>query len=941
MNKIIQIRFILFAVLNFAVVVTYNGCSEVSFTPTENSSVVLIQSTSQILINNGAPFTNDSQRRVTLTLRNKAARQMYVTNDANCAQGGEWQNYATSLPWTLQSRNERNEVFARFRGTTDSLVSDCVKASIVHDDIAPAVEVETIAQYVNNQSVHLGVYARDEASQVSSIQCQSDGSNILESCLQGYNADDLQEGQHSLSVIAQDGAGNVSQPVTRNWIVDVTPPTVSFNSTPPLVSNSYAGQFRFNGSDALSPISSYLCKIDHQPAVSCTSPTSITTVGDGAHTFQVAAIDAAGNSSNFISYTWTVDATQPSVRITKGPMPLSSDPRPTFEFVGSDRDTVLTQFLCQIDQTPATSCASPMQTVALGEGQHTFTVKAKSSTGKLSSPATYSWIVDVTAPTVSLTRKPDPRTNSTTADFAISVSDNFENTVTVLCALDGATLASCTQTPSYNQLSDGNHQFQVVAKDEAGNSSAVTTYIWFVDNTPPTIRITNGPSAITTQTQANFVLDAKDGNGGTITRIECKLDSALTFSICSATPTFSNLTPGDHTLVVRAVDSVGNVSSQDEWKWVVSQNGPAIVFQQIPSNPLSQTSPATVQYTVTDSIFTPDKLTVRCGFDNVLTDCSVADTITKTNMPLGNHSFTVTASNPAGLTSTKTTTWAVKNIIQFPSFSSLAAITYEDLFPKHGDADFNDFVLNFRIVGIVNANQQITRIVIDFYPRAAGAGYDHALFMVLDGQKDSPSNITAVTQPLFSGGAQVSLTRYDDKGVPFQTLTGLQASKDIEIFASTHALFGNGTLKGTINTDASSYVAPNQSARLEIVLTDPSKNPAPSDGKWNIQKFRPVLRVKNTSQDIDLIDAVATNYDNEGYPFGFIIPTNWQWPTSGVNINNVYPQFPSYRNYLLQKAINPDVTVDPTVLDWFKYPVPGSKNLYPLPQAPNLLPDPS
>jgi len=271
----------------------------------------------------------------------------------------------------------------------------------------------------------------------------------------------------------------------------------------------------------------------------------------------------------------------------------------------------------------------------------------------------------------------------------------------------------------------------------------------------------------------------------------------------------------------------------------------------------------------------------------------------------------------------------------------VAAVAFEDLYPNHGDADFNDFVTAFRIVEKVNSQDQITKIFIDFYPRAVGAGYDHEFLMVLDGVKDQPSNITLQTTPIFNGTASVTLTHFDPSSNVIDSQQNLPDNHDVVVFPSTHALFGSGNLTNLVDTTLSQpYQPANQSARIEIDLNQPNLNPVPTDGKIDVSKFRMILHVKDTDKDIDIIDVDPQNYDSSGYPFGFIIPTDWQWPSEGTSIDTVYPMFSQYRQYLLDTASGNATTPPSSVLDWFNEPASGTTDLYPVIPGPNLLPIP-
>lgn len=934
--SVVQIsRVILISTLGLYLTTSYNACSNVSFSAGPQNSAVQLQSTAMIMINNGAPFTNDPNQRVTVNLLNKAAKDVYVTNDSSCESGGQWEPYLRNKPWVLETANSKDTVYARFRN--DNLVSACVSASIIHDSINPTMTVSDPAPYTNQAQTSFEIQADDAGSGIQSVSCGTNSN--MQDCTMGFTTVPLQEGSHTLNVIASDNAGNNAAPLIKSWIVDLTPPTVVFNSTPPKLTNQGHSVFVVTGSDNLSPLNSYQCTLDNSSPTNCTGTFAVD-VGAGSHSISVTVKDAAGNTSAPILYDWVVDLSVPTVIFTATPAPKSNVANPSFSFTdaGPTSGSAVMSYKCQLDSGPKLACTSPSVTGTLAEGQHTFSVWGTNAASTTSAPAVYTWLVDLHPPVLTLNQYPGPRVNQTGANFTFNASDSLAGDVTSMCQLDSQAAAACDQSLSYTGLTEGAHQIQIIAKDGAGNASAPLVFNWIVDLTPPTVSIVSGPPQTTTQVTAAFNISASDPNGGTVTQIQCKLDNANSYGTCTTTPSFSALNPGSHTFYVRAVDSAGNTSGTVTWTWVISATGPTITFLDTPPDPMSVSLPANVEFTVTDPVFSPDKLTVQCGFNGVLKACAANAVMTLDPQTLGLQTFTVTAKNPAGLVSTKTVEWNAKNILQFPSLSSVAAIAFEDNFPNPGDADYNDFVTNFRIVENINDSNQITKINIDFYPRAVGAGYDHSLIVVLDGIKDTPSNITKTTTPMFNGNAQISLITYNANGAIVSTVSNLPKDKDVVIFPSTHALFGNGNLSGTLNSSpGAAFHSARTYARLEIVLSNPASNVV-SQTALDISKFRILLHVKNTNQDIDLIDVNSSNFDSNGYPFGFIIPTNWQWPTEGANINNVYPNFPAYRQYLINKKLNPAATAADPVLNWFDYPVTGSTGLYPLPPTPPLLP---
>ncbi len=81
--------------------------------------------------------------------------------------------------------------------------------------------------------------------------------------------------------------------------------------------------FSFTGTDNVggSGVASFTCRLDGSLVdTACTSPKSYTGLSTGSHTFEVWAIDNAGNADPTpASYTWMVDADAPTTLITLDP----------------------------------------------------------------------------------------------------------------------------------------------------------------------------------------------------------------------------------------------------------------------------------------------------------------------------------------------------------------------------------------------------------------------------------------------------------------------------------------------------------------------------------------------------------------------------------------------------------------------------------------------
>src|SRR5262249_29681703 len=124
----------------------------------------------------------------------------------------------------------------------------------------------------------------------------------------------LADGSHTFDVRAIDNAGNTDgTPATFTWSVDTKAPDTSIDTKPNALTNSATANFTFSGTDAGgSGVASFECRIDARAWASSTSPKQYTGLADGSHTFDVRAIDQAGNTDQTpATFTWSVDTAAP------------------------------------------------------------------------------------------------------------------------------------------------------------------------------------------------------------------------------------------------------------------------------------------------------------------------------------------------------------------------------------------------------------------------------------------------------------------------------------------------------------------------------------------------------------------------------------------------------------------------------------------------------
>ncbi|HKI66572.1 MAG TPA: N,N-dimethylformamidase beta subunit family domain-containing protein, partial [Solirubrobacterales bacterium] len=459
------------------------------------------------------------------------------------------------------------------------------------DATAPTTQIDLAPAALDNSATASFEFSGEDpgGSGVASYQCKLDGASFA-ACSSGIELTELAEGAHKFEVRAIDNAGNVDgSPAIHEWTVDSQAPSTQVDSQPPAFDNNATANFAFSGEDpGGSGVASYQCRRDSadpedwQP---CVSPLKYTSLAQGPHTFEVRAIDKAGNVDGApATYGWTIDTKAPETQIDLGPAALVSSSEASFELSGADPEgSGVALYQCRRDSEDPeawSACTSPLSYTELADGSHKFEVRAVDQAGNADgSPASYEWTVDTTPPALSIDSGPEGLTVDPTPTFTFAYSPASGDTLE--CSIDTgeAAYGPCSGANSHSPaeaLANGPHTFRVRAGDEAGNES-VATREFEVDATAPDTQIAQKPAALVATAEATFGFTGDDAEGSGIASYQCRRDSEdpEAWSACTSPLTYTELAEGAHKFEVRAIDNAGNVDQTPAgYEWSVDTVAP-------------------------------------------------------------------------------------------------------------------------------------------------------------------------------------------------------------------------------------------------------------------------------------------------------------------------------------------------------------------------------
>ncbi|RNC89396.1 MAG: LruC domain-containing protein [Allomuricauda sp.] len=235
----------------------------------------------------------------------------------------------------------------------------------------------------------------------------------------------------------------------------------------------------------------------------------------------------------------------------------------------------------------------------------------------------------------------------------------------------------------------------------------------------------------------------------------------------------------------------------------------------------------------------------------------------------------------------------------YPTETTQATMAFEDLWPFLGDYDFNDTALDYAIKTILNANNEVVALEIDYEVTADGASFVNAFAFELSGI--APSAVASVTgqvltNAVFNIAANGTETGQSNAVIPLfddhSALVGVNGLVQIS--------FSNPIPEGQLgNGPFNPFLVVNGEREIEIHLVGDSPtdlgnnqpsvtgNNGDSDGNYATEEGLPWA--------INVAESFPVLKEKETIDLGYLFFRPWAI-SGGVNRRDWYKNIPGYRN---------------------------------------------
>ncbi|HEV2813178.1 MAG TPA: Ig-like domain-containing protein [Solirubrobacteraceae bacterium] len=414
-----------------------------------------------------------------------------------------------------------------------------------------------------------------------------------------YDVTGEPDGTYTFRVRATDAAGNTGADATRDYALDRTVPIApALDARPGDDGNDRTPEWTFSTAELNK---TFECRLARGATVlsdwgPCVTPRQfdLALEPDGAYTFAVRSVNAAGTRSPARTDLYRLDTAAPAAPgVSGGPAADSTDDTPSWTVTAEPGATLQ----CRLERAATVVsdwavCTSPQgyDLSAEADGTYTFLTRATDAGGNTGPAGSTSYNLDRTTPggPVFGTNPPPAGSDPTpTWEFTGGPGTTFECRVS-----RGATVvtdwAACTSpyTPDLTNEPDGTYTVDVRAVNPAGTRSPVLSDEYDLDRGVPAAPvITDGPTGDSSDDTPTWSF-----TGEATSTFECRVERGATvvgaWASCTS-PETANLDgepDGTYTFRVRQTDPAQNTSPDASRSYSLDRT--------VPSAPTIDTRPA-------------------------------------------------------------------------------------------------------------------------------------------------------------------------------------------------------------------------------------------------------------------------------------------------------------------------------------------------------------
>ena len=695
----------------------------------------------------------------------------------------------------------------------------------------------------------------------------------------------LNEGNYSsVNVTCEDIADN-NVDTTNAWLdVDITPPSVDWNSTVNVTIGTNTTTVVVNASEDVNCTLYVNGTAYANSTVASYISWNLSNYPDGNYTINVTCDDQAGNNGN--TTTAWLDIDTAPVLVTWGSWNgLNSTTNYNSTSVNWTTNKVAVECNLSVDGvvstnvTPGTYFSSFQE---LADGNHSLYVNCTDAVGNFGNSTVAWWDIDTTYPSVDWNWTD---INSTIGIDYTTVGINASEDVNCTLHFNGTDYVNSTVGTSLtwylSGLNEGNYSSVNVTCDDQTGNNADTTNAWLnVDTTGPMIWWTWSDINSTINIDNTNVTVAADED---LLACTLEINSTNYTMTLNTTTTFyyelSGIADGNYTLQAFCNDTVNN-SASTTVAWVnIDTTAPSVDWNSTVNTTIT-TNTTTVAVNTTE----PVNCTLFVN-GTAYANSTVASYISwnLTNYPDGNYTINVTCEDPAGNEGNSTTSWikidTEQLVVSWSTWPELNSTTNYNSTSVNWTTNKVAVECNLSVDGVVSTNVTPGIYFSSFQELADG---NHSLYVNCSDASGYFDNITIAwwdidtTPPSVDWNSTVNVTIGTNT-----TTVSVNASEDVNCTLYVNGTaYANTTVGTQISWNLSNYYDGNYT--INVTCDDQAGNNANTTTSWLDIDGAPLFIYWSNWDGLN----ASTNYNTTS--------VNWTTSKQAIECNITYN--PTYTN---------------------------------------------